>query len=122
MRKPLIGAILGLVVGALFGSLLALVIHLNQPADPSSVYWIQDGSTSTIRLYLDPSYSAPQEDREAIARQRALLQDLFLGILLGGGFGAVVGVLAGATATTVQVLRETRDQEWPPVRKQPTES
>lgn len=111
MRKALIGAILGLVVGAGFGTMLALLIHWNQPEVPivyidsrQNVDNLWTSSTvvvSEVAIWTPSRVASPP-------KEDSLSHSLFLGILLGGGFGAVVGTVAGGTAAITRALREAR--------------
>lgn len=102
MRRALIGAAVGLIAGAAGAALLAMLVHLNQqPANPSTVRVI-DGSGSMKRI--DDPFFWKDESRAVMP----LGDRLYHAVLLGGGFGAIVGVVVGATGMIVRALREDR--------------
>jgi hypothetical protein len=94
MLRAILGAALGLLLGAGMGVGLAAVVHLGeQPAA-----W-----TSYPTL-------APASGEWAY---RNLLSYLFPGILFGGGFGAIVGTIVGATGAVLRTLKAMTPQEPP---------
>lgn len=108
MRMALICSAIGLLVGVGFAVLLALTIRWNQPIE-SPEAWLE-------REVLGSLVADAGQNPWIITRRRpvegsptpSLSAHLFLAILLGGGFGAVVGVVAGATSAIGRAIRETR--------------
>ncbi|HYT94190.1 MAG TPA: hypothetical protein VEL76_36070 [Gemmataceae bacterium] len=106
MLRTILGAACGLLVGALLGAGVAVLIHLGeQPPESTpnqiSFYTLDDAlrtSSFPWRLYA----AAP------------LSTLLFTYGLLGGGFGAVVGAIAGGTSALIRTIRALVPREPPP--------
>lgn len=114
MRKALIGAVLGLLVGAGFGTLLALLIHLNRPVEPDITIWPPLSTPPTVSTrwinYSDLAVKSWVFNESLLVpdpKEDPLSPMLFLGILLGGGFGAVVGVVTGGTSAVVRAIQDS---------------
>lgn len=107
MRMALICAAIGLLVGVGFAVLLALMIQWNQPDDSDeellSLYSSLRGNGPAKGLWSE-FRTRPVEP----SHQHALNGNLFLAILVGGGFGAMVGVVVGATSAISRAIRDTR--------------
>jgi hypothetical protein len=97
MKPVLLGALLGLVVGAVLGGLLAIAVHSAQPAAPP-----EEAATRYPPL---GKAAAPLPGQHVIVCS-PLNDLLFQGILLGGGFGSVVGAIAAATGVLVRTSQK----------------
>ena len=101
MSKVLLGALCGLIVGSLLGGLLAVVVHPKEPDDQTGNGWtsyptLAESTGPVLWQHLVRSGSPP------------LSYLLFQGVLIGGGFGAVVGAIAAATRTIPHTLGHSK--------------
>jgi hypothetical protein len=93
MWKVLIGAAVGLVIGGAVGYGMA---SLMAPAPPIQ----QEGWTSY------PTIASPVIWQHILRTDPEPRYFYFTGMLLGGGFGALIGAVAAAVRTVVQELRK----------------
>jgi hypothetical protein len=98
MRRALIGAILGLILGAAAAVLLAFLVQLNQPVpEDNTMIWLDLGAQSR-------GYTLPPVGQ---ARETAPFADqLYYAVLVGGGFGSIVGAVVGAAGAIVRALKD----------------
>ncbi len=132
MRRTLLGAFVGVVLGTILGSSLAFALYRSTP---SSTVWkwlpIQGGRavqrqvTSTLWVDVDGgvlnealsplglplNMSANDSEEQERSNLNAFL---FQGILFGGGFAALVGALAGATEAACKLIKDANRKQCPP--------
>jgi hypothetical protein len=96
MKRGLLGSLVGLLAGTLLGGLLAYVVfYLPEDSQPPS------GWTSYPTI-ADVSKGSTVLSQHVYHYGRYCL---FQGLLLGGGFGAVVGAVLGGVSAIVVALR-----------------
>jgi hypothetical protein len=95
MLRTILGAAVGLLVGAGLGAGLAFVMHLSE--EPSG--WT---SYPTLGQMSAPTVMTP------------FTSYLFSGILFGGGAGAIVGAITGSTGALLRAMKAMTAHEPPP--------
>jgi hypothetical protein len=119
MSRPIIAISIGLLVGAALGFLLVLVLAGLSPEESWS------GWTSYPTLANAPRRFGNWEEKQRVTPNvwQYLRDDaqarfqLFLGLLVGGGFGALTGAAVSIGNTIVRAVREIRA---PPPIGEPT--
>jgi hypothetical protein len=103
----LLGALLGLAAGALLGGLLAFAVYrLESNPPPDNAWWANVGGNvprGAPLLWQHVSHGPPWSSL------------LFYGLLLGGGFGSVVGTIVFGTGAIARKLDRIRQEDgtWP---------
>jgi hypothetical protein len=102
MGQTLLGALVGLIVGILLAGALAIAAQsVAQDVRPDKEW----------TGYPTLSKAAEGKAGEPLLWQHVIIGAPFSGveaILLGGGFGSVVGAIAAATGVILRALRQTR--------------
>ena len=134
MRRTLLGAFVGLVLGSVLGSSLAFALYRNTPSSTvwkwlpiqggravqrqvTSTFWVDVANDGAARnegflpLSLPVNLSANDSEEQERSNLNAFL---FQGILFGGGFAALIGALAGATGAACKLIREASRKHGPP--------
>jgi hypothetical protein len=101
MKRTLLGAFLGLLVGSLFGCVLALAFSPQGENDSP-----EDGKGWAGHPPLGQFNGPILWQRTSASPHRNYF--LFQGILLGGGFGSVVGAVSVGTGVIIRVVERTR--------------
>jgi hypothetical protein len=108
VRAILVGALLGMTAGAVLGGLLAFgVYRLESNPPPDNAWWANVGANlprdGGPLLWQHVSYGPPWSSL------------LFYGLLLGGGFGSVVGAIVFGTSAIIRRLDRIRQEDgmWP---------
>jgi hypothetical protein len=99
MRASLLGAFFGLVLGSVLGGLFAYAAYRlenDQPARGWTAYPTLHDPPAVLGFGLNVGGSPP------------LTYMLFQGILVGGGFGSLVGATSAATGVILRAVRQTK--------------
>jgi hypothetical protein len=94
MRMTLLAMVAGLILGTVLGCLVAFL--LTPPAEPEAGW-----TTATLTDLTKPREALRREVRASVLDPRVFL---LIGVLLGGGFGALVGALLGATRSVILAI------------------
>jgi hypothetical protein len=134
MRRTLLGAFVGLVLGTFLGCSLAFALYRSTPNSAvwkwlpiqgnraiqrqvTSTFWVDVANEGVVRneaflpLSLPVNLSANDSDEQERSNLNAFL---FQGILFGGGFAALIGALAGATGAACKLIKDANRKLGPP--------
>jgi hypothetical protein len=99
MRKAMLGSLFGLLVGSALGTLLAFTFHrMEEDEQPEKGLTTFPANISGPMLWQHARGNTP------------LSNLLFHGLLLGGGFGSVVGAISAATEVITRTLGQTKSR------------
>ncbi len=98
MRRGLFGTVLGLLLGALLGGLLAYTLFPRSEFPEPTSGWTSYPTIHDVTSGATVLWQHVQDYSRYC---------LFQGLLFGGGFGAVVGAILGASSALVAALRSS---------------